>query len=298
MQGPGFFRGLFPSKKKKERYCKMEKTYIVAEAGINHNGSLDIAKKLIDVAAECGCDAVKFQKRTINVVYTPEELAKPRESIFGDTNGDLKRGLEFGEQEYDEIDSYCRSKGIDWFASCWDKDSVDFIARYGPPYLKIPSACLTDNELLKHFRKYDIPLILSTGMSDYIMIGHAVNVLGRENLTLMHCTSTYPADLAELNLLCISTLKKIYPDIPIGYSGHEGGLATTYAAAVLGAVMVERHITLSRMMFGTDQPASVEPQGLKRLVRDIRAWEIARGDGMKKIYDSERPIIKKLRRVI
>jgi len=276
----------------------MKKIYIIAEIGINHNGSLDIAKQLIDVAAECGCDAVKFQKRTINVVYTPEELAKPRESIFGDTNGDLKRGLEFGENEYDEIDLHCRAKGIGWFASCWDKDSVDFIARYGPPYLKIPSACLTDNELLKHFRKYDIPLILSTGMSDYIMIGHAVNVLGRENLTLLHCTSTYPADLAELNLLCIPTLKKIYPDIPIGYSGHEGGLATTYAAVVLGAVMVERHITLSRMMFGTDQPASVEPQGLKRLVRDIRAWEIASGDGIKVIHDSELPIIEKLRRVI
>ena len=275
----------------------MKKVYIIAEIGINHNGSLDIAKKLIDAAVECGCDAAKLQKRTIDVVYSPEELAKPRESIFGDTNGDLKRGLEFGQAEYEEIDRYCKQKNIDWFASCWDKASVDFIAQFNPPYFKIPSACLTDDELLKYHRRYDVPIILSTGMSDLEMIHHAVNVLGRENLTLLHCTSTYPAELSELNLKCIQTLKKIYPDIPIGYSGHEGGLATTYAAVVLGAVMVERHITLSRMMWGTDQPASVEPQGLKRLVRDIRAYELAMGDGIKRIYDSERPIIEKLRRV-
>jgi len=272
-------------------------TYIIAEIGINHNGSLDIAKKLIDAAYDSGCDAVKFQKRTIEIVYGPEELAKPRENPFGPTNGDLKRGLEFGHDQYSEIDKYCKEKEIDWFASCWDEDSVDFISQFSPPCYKIASASLTDKNLLLHHRKYKKPIILSTGMSDLNLIEKAVDILGREDIIILHCTSTYPSKLEELNLRGILTLKEKYPDIPIGYSGHEVGLSTSLAAAVLGACIVERHITLDRSMWGSDQAASVEPQGMKRLVRDIRTIESAMGDGNIKIYDSEKPIMRKLRRV-
>ena len=272
--------------------------YIIAEIGINHNGSLEIAKQLIDAAVDCGCDAVKFQKRTVEIVYSPEELDRLRESPFGLTNGDLKRGLEFGEEEYQEIDKYCRDKGIDWLASCWDEDSVDFIERFNPPAYKIASASLTDDNLLRHHRKYRRPIILSTGMSDMALIEHAVDVLGKEDLIILHCTSTYPSKNEELNLKAILTLKEKYPDIPIGYSGHEVGLATSLAAAALGACIIERHITLDRSMWGSDQAASVEPQGMKRLVRDIRSIEAAMGDGNIKIYETEKPIIKKLRRVI
>lgn len=273
-----------------------EKAYIIAEIGINHNGSLDLAKRLIDVAVSSGCDAVKFQKRTVDVVYTLEELAKPRENPFGPTNGDLKRGLEFGLKEYKEIDKYCRSKDIQWFASCWDELSVDFISQFDPPCYKIASPSLTDDNLLRHHKKQGKPLIVSTGMSDLKIIDHAVEVLGKQNLVIMHCTSTYPSKSEELNLTGIQTLRKRY-DCPIGYSGHEVGLYTTYAAVVLGACAVERHITLDRAMWGSDQAASVEPQGLHRLVVDIRNWEAAKGDGDIRIYDSEIPIMKKLRRV-
>ncbi|MBI5788349.1 MAG: N-acetylneuraminate synthase family protein [Candidatus Schekmanbacteria bacterium] len=271
--------------------------YIIAEIGINHNGSIDIAKKLIDAAVECGCDAVKFQKRTIEVVYTAEELAKPRENPFGTTNGDLKRGLEFGFEQYADIDRYCKEKGIDWLASCWDEQSVDFIGQFHPPCYKIASASLTDDNLLLYHRKFNRPIILSTGMADLSLIEHAVNILGPENLVILHCTSTYPSTPEELNLKGIKTLQQKFPNIPIGYSGHEVGLATTVAAVVLGACMIERHITLDRAMWGNDQAASVETQGFKRMVRDIRVIETAMGDGVIKIYDSEKPIIKKLRRV-
>lgn len=270
--------------------------YVIAEIGINHNGSFDIAKQLIDAACDSGCDAVKFQKRTVDVIYTKEELAKPRENPFGPINGDLKRGLEFGLKEYRQIDSYCKSKGIVWFASCWDEGSVDFIDQFNPPCYKIASACLTDDNLLKHHRAKGKPVILSTGMSDIKMIEHAVGVLGTTDLVIMHCTSTYPSKTEELNLKGITTLRDKF-DVPIGYSGHEVGLYTSMAATVLGACMVERHITLDRAMWGSDQAASVEPQGMKRLVTDIRTWENARGDGHIKIYESEVPIIKKLRRV-
>jgi N-acetylneuraminate synthase len=270
--------------------------YVVAEIGINHNGSLEIAKKLIDVACESGCDAVKFQKRTIDVVYTKEELAKPRDNPFGATNGDLKRGLEFSFEQYTEIDSYCKKIGIPWFASCWDENSVDFMRQFDPPCYKIASACITDDKLLLHHRKEGKPIILSTGMSDMEIIKHAVDVLGKDKLVIMHCTSTYPSKLEELNLRGIETLKNAF-NVPIGYSGHEVGLYTTLAAVILGACMVERHITLDRAMWGSDQAASVEPQGMKRLIADIRSWEEARGDGNIRIYDSELPIIKKLRRV-
>ena len=270
--------------------------YIVAEIGINHNGSMENAFNLIDLAKSSGCDAVKFQKRTIDIVYTPEELARPRENPFGPTNGDLKRGLEFGFDEYMKIDKYCKEKEIDWFASCWDKTSVDFIEQFNPPCYKIASASLTDVELLRYHRKFGKPLILSTGMSTMEQIEHAVEVLGTENLTICHSTSTYPAKPEELNLDVILNLRKRY-DVPIGYSGHEVGVPTSYAAVVLGACMVERHITLDRALWGSDQAASLEPLGIKRLVECIRALAIARGDGVKRVYPSEFPIIKKLRKV-
>jgi len=271
--------------------------YIIAEIGINHNGDINIAKKLIDAAVLAGCDAVKFQKRTIEVVYTREELAKPRENPFGPTNGDLKRGLEFSHDQYAALDKYCREKGIAWFASCWDEGAVDFIEKFNPPCYKIASATLTDDNLLKYHRKYGKPLILSTGMADMPVIEHAIEVLGKDDLIVLHCTSTYPCKVEELNLKGIITLKEKFPEIPIGYSGHEVGLSTSLAAATLGACVIERHITLDRAMWGSDQAASIEPQGFMRLVRDIRTVEAAMGDGHIKIYDSEKPIISKLRRV-
>lgn len=270
--------------------------FIVAEIGINHNGSVEIAKKLIDAASLAGCDAVKFQKRTLDVVYTPEELAKPRENPFGATNGDLKRGLEFGEKEYKEIDAYCRDKNILWFASCWDEGSVDFMERFNPPCYKIASASLTDDNLLRHHRRYGRPIIVSTGMSTQEEIDHAVEVLGRDNLILLHCTSTYPSQVEELNLSAIRAMRERY-GVPVGYSGHEVGLAPSIGAAALGACMIERHITLDRAMWGSDQAASVEWQGFWRLVKDVRALEKAMGDGVKRVYESEVPIITKLRRV-
>ena len=272
--------------------------YIIAEIGINHNGSLDIAKKLIDAAFLGNCDAVKFQKRTIDVVYTQEELARPRENPFGPMNGDLKRGLEFGYNEYAEIDRYCKEKGIAWFASCWDEGAVGFMAQFDPPCFKISSASLTDDNLLRYHRKYGKPIILSTGMSDLSLIKHAVSVLGNDDLVILHCTSTYPSNYKELNLRGILRLKEEYPMIPIGYSGHEIGLSTTIAAATLGACVIERHITLDRAMWGSDQAASIEPHGITRMVRDIRVIECAMGDGEIKVYESERPIMDKLRKVL
>jgi N-acetylneuraminate synthase len=269
--------------------------YLVAEIGINHNGDLNIAKQLINLAFASGCNAVKFQKRTIDIVYTPEELAKPRESIFGETNGDLKRGLEFGEKEYAEIDSYCKVIGIKWFASCWDEASVDFIDRFNPPCYKIASASLTDDGLLKHTRSKGKPVILSTGMSTLEEIDHAVEVLGKKDLIIMQSTSTYPADYHDLDLKVIPELRKRY-DVPVGYSGHETGLPSSVAAVALGACMLERHITMERSMWGSDQAASLGPSGLTRLVRDIRLAELSMGTGVKRVFESEKPIIKKLRR--
>lgn len=270
--------------------------FVVAEIGINHNGSLETAKQLIDAAVAAGCDAVKFQKRSIEVVYSAEELARPRENPFGATNGDLKRGLEFGADQYAEIDRYCAGKNIMWFVSCWDEASVDLIEQFKPPCYKIASASLTDDNLLRHHRKTGRPLIVSTGMSTLAQIDHSVEVSGQRDLILLHTTSTYPSDITELNLRAIPTLRERYK-VPIGYSGHEVGLYTTLAAVVLGACVVERHITLDRAMWGSDQAASVEPQGFARLVKDIRAVEMAMGDGVKKVYPSEVPIMQKLRRV-
>ena len=270
--------------------------YVIAEIGINHNGDIDIAKRLISVAVAAGCDAVKFQKRTVEIVYTEKELATPRPNPWGDTNGDLKRGLEFGEEEYDEIANFCRSVKIDWFVSPWDEISVDFMERYDTPVYKVASASLTDDNLLRHIRKTGKPVIASTGMSTYAEIDHAVEVLGKENLILMHTTSTYPAKYEQLNLRAIPTMIERY-GVPVGYSGHETGIPTTVAAAVLGACCVERHITMDRSMWGSDQSASLEPNGISRLVRDIRLVEQSLGDGVKRVYEEEVPVMKKLRRV-
>jgi N-acetylneuraminate synthase len=270
--------------------------FIVAEIGINHNGDVDHAKRLISVALAAGCDAVKFQKRTVDVVYTAEELAKPRENPFGPTNGDLKYGLEFEEEEYEVINAFCKSVKMLWFASPWDEASVDFLEHFRTPVYKIASASLTDDRLLCHIRATGKPIILSTGMSTYAEIDHAVEVLGKEDLVLMHTTSTYPATYDELNLRTIPTMAARY-GVPVGYSGHETGIPTSVCAAALGACCVERHITTDRAMWGSDHAASLEPNGISRLVRDIRLWEQAKGDGIKRVYEREFPIIKKLRRV-
>ena len=273
-----------------------EPVFITAEIGINHNGDLAIAKRLIDTAVDAGADAVKFQKRTVDAVYSPEELARPRENPFGPTNGDLKRGLEFGQAEYEAIHKYCQERGILCFASCWDEGSVDFIEQFDPPCYKVASPCLTDDNLLKHIRSKGKPIIMSTGMSTIEEVDHALEVLGREDLIMLHTNSTYPSDLSELNLRVIKTFKERYPDLPVGYSGHEVGPAPSVMAAVFGACAIERHITLDRAMWGSDQAASLEPKGFQLVVRDIRVWEKARGEGVKRLYDSEIPIKEKLRR--
>ncbi len=261
--------------------------YIIAEIGINHNGSLDIAKKLIDVAKASGCDAVKFQKRTPEKCVPAEVRDKMRETPWGYiTYLDYRYKVEFGEEEFTQIDNYCRAQKIDWFVSCWDPDSVDFIKKFNTPCIKIPSASLTDRELLESVRDAGTPIMLSTGMSSPEQIDAAVKLLGIGNLLLAHATSTYPCPKDELNLRMITTLRGQYP-CPIGYSGHEVGLATTLVAVALGASFLERHITLDRAMWGSDQAASIEPNGLKRLVKDVRNVETALGDGVKRVYESE-----------
>ncbi len=269
--------------------------FIIAEIGINHNGSVEIAKKLIKIAKESGCDAVKFQKRTIEDVYSETELKAPRQSVFGETNGDLKRGLEFSFEQYKEIDNYCSQLGILWFASAWDIKSVDFLEKFNVCAHKIPSACITDLELLKHIKKTNKPILISTGMSTMEEIDKALDIIGLDNTIIYHCTSTYPTDNKEINLNFIPRLIERY-NCPIGYSGHEKGILPTTIAVVLGANSVERHITLDRTLWGSDQAASLEPQGLQKLVRDIRNVKIFLGDGIKKVYDGEIPIKKKLRR--
>ena len=270
--------------------------FIIAEIGINHNGSVNLAKKMIDIAVTTGCDAVKFQKRTVDIVYTKEELARERKSVFGNTNGDLKRGLEFGEEEYREIDEYCKKKGILWFASCWDENSVDFMEKFDIPCYKIASASLTDDNLLKYTRKTGKPILLSTGMSTMEEIRHAVSILGEDDLIILHCTSTYPSNAEETNLRVIETFRKEF-SCPIGYSGHERGVTPSVLAAALGACAVERHITTDRTNWGSDQAASLEMAGLYHMVRDIRQTPILLGDGVKVVYPRELPIIEKLRRV-
>lgn len=270
--------------------------FIIAEIGINHNGSVSLAKKMIDIASATGCSAVKFQKRTVDVVYTKEELAKERNSVFGNTNGDLKRGLEFGYEQYKIIDDYCKEKNIIWFASCWDEGSVDFIEQFNPPCYKIASASLTDDNLLRYTKSKGKPILLSTGMSTMEQIRHAVDILGEENLVIFHCTSTYPSNAEEMNLNVIKTLKNEF-NCPIGYSGHERGISPSVIAVVLGANAIERHITTDRTNWGSDQAASLETAGLYHMIRDIRQVPDILGDGKKIVYPRELPIIDKLRRV-
>jgi N-acetylneuraminate synthase len=270
--------------------------FVIGEIGINHNGNLDITRNLISVAKNAGCNAVKFQKRTVEIVYTAEELAKPRENPFGATNGDLKRGLEFGLEQYKEIDEYCREIDILWLASAWDEPSVDFIDQFPVPAYKIASASLTDDNLIKYTRAKGKPVILSVGMSDYAEIDHAVEVLGKEDLILLHTCSAYPARYSELNLRQIPALKARY-GVPVGYSGHETGIASSTAAVAMGACVIERHITLDRAMWGSDQAASLEPSGLSRLLRDIRLIEESFGTGEKIVQEREIPVMQKLRRV-
>ena len=271
--------------------------FFIAEAGINHNGDINLAKKLIDMAVFAECDAIKFQKRN-PVISTPDEQKnKLRETPWGEmTYLNYKKRIEFGKKEYELIDSFARNMDILWFASPWDEDSVEFLEDFNIPCYKIASACITDHGLLRKIKATNKPIILSTGMSSEEQIGSAVKVLGgTDNIAIMHSTSTYPARPFELNLRGIKTLREKY-DCPIGYSGHEVGLQTTLAAVALGASIIERHITLDRTLWGTDQAASVEPFGLLRLVRDIRVIEQALGDGKKRIFPSEIPIMKKLRR--
>lgn len=273
-------------------------TFIVGEIGINHNGDVRIAKKLIDLAVRYGFEAVKFQKRTVEVVYTPEELAQPRESPFGTTNGDLKRALEFGYEQYTEIDAYCQERGLLWYASPWDVGSVDFLEQFDPPCYKIASACLVHEGLLKHVRSMRRPVVLSTGMSTIEEIDRAVEILDSLPLILLHCTSTYPCSIDEINLAVIETLRERYRR-PVGYSGHEASVPPSVMAVVgFDACMIERHITLDRAMFGSDQAASLEPRGMEILAKHIRLWPIVHGDGKKRVYPSEIPVKNKLRRTI
>jgi sialic acid synthase SpsE len=275
-----------------------EPVYIIAEIGINHNGDIEIAKQLMDVAVETGCDAVKFQKRTPEICVPEEQKSIPRETPWGSmTYFEYKKRIEFEQPEFEQIDAYAKKIGIDWFASPWDVPSVDFLESFNVPCQKIASACLTDSELLTAINKTKTTTILSTGMSSMQEIDKAVSLLSGVPLAIAQATSTYPAEASELNLRAIQTFAEKYK-VPVGYSGHERGLQVTIAAVALGATFIERHITLDRSMWGTDHSASLEPEGLKKLVRDIRIIELALGDGKKKVYDSEIPIRAKLRRVL
>ena len=272
---------------------------VIAEIGINHNGSLDLAKLLIDGAVRAGADVVKFQKRTPEICTPAGQWDVERDTPWGRLKYiDYRRRVEFSAEQYAEIDAHCKAKGIAWTASCWDDPSVDVIAAFDPPFLKAASACLTDHGLLKKMRDTGKPLIISTGMSTLEEIDDAVQALGTDDLLIAHSTSTYPCPPAELNLRMIRTLMDRYPGVPIGYSGHETGLATTIAAVALGAEFVERHITLDRALWGSDQAASVELGGLERLVRDIRDAESSLGDGVKRVYESEHGARARLRRVV
>ena len=272
--------------------------YIIAEVGINHNGDIEIAKKIIDAAVHAGANAVKFQKRTPAVSTPPEQQTQMRETPWGYiTYLDYRYKVEFNEEQYREIDRYCREKKIEWMVSVWDEPSVDFMEKFETPGYKIPSASLTDHNLLKYVRKTGKPILISTGMSTMEQIHRGVDTIGNENIIIMHCTSTYPCEPEELNLNMIGTLRKEFPHNPIGYSGHEVGLVPSAVAIALGASSIERHITLDRAMWGSDQAASVEPGGFERLVKYIRVTEASLGDGVKKVYESEKGYMKKLRRV-
>jgi N-acetylneuraminate synthase len=274
--------------------------HIIAEIGINHNGDLDIAKKLIQIAAASGCDSVKFQKRNPDVCVPEHQKSVMRETPWGKmTYLDYKYKVEFGKEEYDEIDRYCKANDIAWSASPWDLDSLEFLDQYDLPYIKMPSAHLTNDELLAACRDTGKKVILSTGMSTVQEIEHAVEILksnGGCDYALLHCNSTYPAPIEELNLNCINTLRDKF-DCEVGYSGHEFRLGTSVATVLMGASIIERHITLDRTMWGSDHMASVEPQGLIKLVRGVRELEAALGDGNIGVTEGEKPVRKKLRGV-
>ena len=273
--------------------------YVIAEAGINHNGDLEIAKRMIDAAVHAGADAVKFQKRTPEVCTPPDQQKQMRETPWGYISYlDYRYKVEFNEEQYREIDGYCKEKGIDWMVSVWDEPSVDFMEKFDTPAYKVPSASLTDHNLLKYVRKTGKPVIISSGMSTMEQIKRGAEVVGTDNLVIMHCTSTYPCEPEELNLNMIKTLRNEFPNNPIGYSGHEVGLVPSAIAVAFGACIVERHLTLDRAMWGSDQAASVEPGGFERLVKYIRVTEASLGDGVKKVYESEIGSMKKLRRVV
>jgi N-acetylneuraminate synthase len=288
-----------PSRRLRDRVVGVgHPVYITGEIGINHNGDLTNAIALIDQAADAGCDAVKFQKRTPEICTPRDQWGIERDTPWGRMSYiDYRHRVEFGLDEYAAIDAHAKRRGIAWFASPWDIESVDFLEAFDVPAHKVASACLTDDDLLRRIRVTGRTIILSTGMSTMRQIRHAVEVLGSDNIILCHATSSYPAPTDELNLKMIHTLQSEFPNVPIGYSGHETGLQTTLAAVAMGAVFVERHITLDRSMWGSDQAASIEPQGLVRLVRDVRVISDAMGDGVKRIYDGEQAVMKKLRRV-
>jgi N-acetylneuraminate synthase len=272
--------------------------YIIGEIGINHNGDLAIAKQIIDAAVHAGADAVKFQKRTPDIATPLDQQQQMRDTPWGYiTYLDYRRRVEFEEQQYREIDRHCRERGIPWMVSVWDEPAVDFMEQFDTPAYKIPSASLTDFGLIRKARATGRPVILSSGMSTMDQIRKGVEVAGAKDLVLMHCTSTYPCEPEQLNLKMIETLRREFPSVPIGYSGHEVGLVPSAVAVALGACMVERHITLDRAMWGSDQAASVEPGGFERLVKYIRVSEAAVGDGVKQVYESEMASMKKLRRV-
>jgi N-acetylneuraminate synthase len=272
------------------------KTFFIAEIGINHNGNVETALKLINAAKLAGCNAVKFQKRTPEICVPEEQKNILRDTPWGKiTYLEYKNKIEFNEQEYSKIDSFCKEIGIDWFASVWDKNSVDFIENFNPICYKIASASITDHKLINHIKSKKRPIILSTGMSTLEQIDSAINLLINSDLLVAHSTSAYPCNYEELNLNMIKTLMERFKGIPIGYSGHEKGISTSVSAVAIGACHIERHITLNRTMWGTDHAASLEKRGMELLCRDIRNLEIALGDGVKKVYDSEKPIIEKLR---
>lgn len=274
-----------------------EPCYIVAEAGLNHNGQLLLAKKLVDIAVECSVDAVKFQKRDIDRILTRAAIEQPyiKPTSWGKTYGEHRRALELSNEEFKELSGYCREKKITFFASVWDENSADFVDKLYVPAFKIASADLTNLPLIEHIAKKKKPIILSTGMSTMEEIEDAVNMIKRYNdeLILLHCVSTYPSDFEEINLRLMETLRKKF-NVPIGYSGHEKGIAVSEAAAVLGAVMIERHITIDRTLPGPDHAASLEPAGLQKLVRDIRNIERSMGHATKKVLPNERHIREKL----
>ena len=276
---------------------RLEMTFITAELGINHNGDIDIAKKLIDTAKLAGCDAVKFQKRTVEKVYSKEVLDSPRNSPWGTTTREQKNGIEFSKNEYDIIDKYCKNNHIEWYASAWDVESLEFLKRYELKYNKVASAMLTNMELINKIAQEKKHTFVSTGMSNIDQIKTAVNIFKKNEcpFELQHSNSSYPMKIEEANLNCIKTLQNEF-ECNVGYSGHESlGYLICVAAVILGATSIERHITLDRSMYGSDQPASLEPAGLQRLVRDIRNIDLIMGDGEKIIWDSEIPVMKKLR---